>query len=305
VQAVNITINSLANVPITYTGAAPVAMPAAMPNMTSTAGLSNLTINSNGNVSGNYKDVTVNNGVSVTLSGTTFRNIRIKNGASVTFTTASGTVNIGSLDMDDNSTLSFSNNTNVLATSNITIGKNCSVNAGGMTVAFHVVDPNNPNAGKNFSVNDDGTSLTASIIMPSGLLNVKGGNNTTTMTGRFIADKIHAGKNVNWNGSNCAGSPLVRMNNTQPAQAAITAKGSKILVYPNPTTGEFTVQFEDMTRSATVRIMDIQGRVMEQRNVEPSQMPSANFNLSGKSAGIYLIEVLQDGQHQWSRLVVQ
>lgn len=305
VQAANITVNGLANVPITYTGAAPVSMPAAMLNMSSTAGLSNLTINSNGSVSGNYKDVTVNNGVSVTLSGTVFHNIKIKNGASVTFTTGSGAINIGSLDMDDNSTLSFSNDTKVLATGNVTIGKNCSVNATSNAVEFHVADPNNPNAGKNFTINDGGTSVNANIIMPSGLLDVKGGNVTTTMTGQFVADKIHSGKNVQWNGSNCSGSSSARMVNAQPAQAPGATKESNILVYPNPTTGEFTVRFEDVTKSATVRVLDIQGRVMEQRNVEPSQIPAANFNLSGKSAGVYLIEVLQDGQHNWSRLVVQ
>jgi hypothetical protein len=303
VQAKTISVTNPANVPIRYTTPATATMPTVLLNTTSPSG-SNLTVTSTTTspVTGNFKDVTVNNNVTVTLDGTVFRNIRIKGGATVTF--SASTVYVNNLDMDDNSSLAFSSNATsieVRASGNITIGKSCTVNGAGKGLTLHLADPAGISA-RSFDIADNGTSLTANIIMPKGKLFAKGGSGVTTMKGRFTAERVQGGLNVQWYGSNC-GSSTARLTMAQAGQAPEAASAAGIKVYPNPTTGEFTVEFEDVAKAAVVRVLDIQGRVIEQRSLTLSQMPATRFNLNEQSAGVYLIEVMQEGQQKWTRLV--
>jgi phosphotransferase system IIA component len=69
---------------------------------------------------------------------------------------------------------------------------------------------------------------------------------------------------------------------------------SSFKVYPNPTTGEFTLELLDYNEvsSIVVEIYTIQGII-----VSSTQLPSGklfNFSLTDRSPGIYLIRVLKD-----------
>jgi hypothetical protein len=64
-------------------------------------------------------------------------------------------------------------------------------------------------------------------------------------------------------------------------------------VYPNPTSGSFSIQINSLTSGkATINIVTINGQIVEQRDVVLTEgIQSFSFNISGKASGVYLIKV--------------
>jgi hypothetical protein len=64
-------------------------------------------------------------------------------------------------------------------------------------------------------------------------------------------------------------------------------------VYPNPTSGEFTIEINSLKATkATITIATVNGQIVEHRDVLLSEgVQSFSFNISGKSSGVYLIKV--------------
>lgn len=289
-----------------YTVANPTLPAMQYPGNASTANLPNYVVTSSGTNNNNYKDLTVNEGLAVTLGGNLYKKIKIKKNAVVTFSQPD--VTLEGIDIDENVTLLFSGNTNLRVKDRVKLHKAVTVNpAPSKKLVFYVDDPltSNDNDEK-FDVDGEGTSFTGSVLMPSGKIRVHGGgaNPSTTMRGFFYAEKIQSdGKNVVWIGD-CGASSLRQINNSAVNNSAAgPAYGT--MIYPNPTKGEFNLQFENVAESAEVRITDLQGRVIETRTISTEQMPSASFNLSGKSAGVYLIEIRQGELQKRTKLIVQ
>ena len=62
--------------------------------------------------------------------------------------------------------------------------------------------------------------------------------------------------------------------------------------YPNPASGEFKAVFNLPTgKSATVRVVDVQGKIWHSRNVAGKGTHEERINLGNAPAGIYLLEV--------------
>lgn len=78
----------------------------------------------------------------------------------------------------------------------------------------------------------------------------------------------------------------------------INVEENEIKVYPNPTSNVFYV---DVPETAVVRLLDIQGRVLETQNVDRS----AQFNLGNSPTGMYFIEVNYAGERFRTRIVRQ
>ncbi|MBA0883407.1 rhamnogalacturonan lyase family protein [Flavobacterium undicola] len=68
---------------------------------------------------------------------------------------------------------------------------------------------------------------------------------------------------------------------------------SGLSVYPNPTSGSFSIQINSLTSGkATINIVTINGQIVEQRDVVLTEgIQSFSFNISGKASGVYLIKV--------------
>lgn len=78
-------------------------------------------------------------------------------------------------------------------------------------------------------------------------------------------------------------------------------------VYPNPTTGQFTLQlYAQKTETAQVTITDSKGSVIEQRKVSLVQgAQTISFNLSGKANGLYFVQVRSESGMQTYKLYLQ
>jgi hypothetical protein len=62
-------------------------------------------------------------------------------------------------------------------------------------------------------------------------------------------------------------------------------------VYPNPTSGDFSVVF-NTALPKTIRVMDLSGRVVQEIS---SESASVDFNIGGLTGGIYFVQV-QSGE---------
>ncbi len=305
VKGADLDIDNQAVVPVQISSPAVITLPTMMPPSTaSTSSLSNFTIMSNGTYNSNYRDLTVNDNLNVTIGGSLFKKIKIKKGATVTFT--SSDMSMENLEIEKDATINYAGNTKVRVADGVKMEKNVNVNAAGKKVTFYVADPDASDDKEKFDIEaGDGTAMIANVYMPSGKMHVHGGGNEGgTFTGLYIAEKIESSsKYITWNSYDCGSTARLIVTPSAVTTTEGTAYG--VLVYPNPTTGEFTVQFEKATDPAQVRITDIQGRVIEARNILPAQMPSVSFDLGNKAAGVYLVEVRQGDLQKWIRLVVQ
>jgi hypothetical protein len=132
----------------------------------------------NANLPGNYKNLTVKKGVSVTVAGNTFGNIRLEAGASIRFTSA--VLNIDRLSVDDGakdnyySYVRFAPNTSVRVSSSVTIGSQVRLNPENNKVTFYMGDTR-PDEEK-FTVKGGDTRVVANVYMPDGKLRVTATN---------------------------------------------------------------------------------------------------------------------------------
>ncbi|TNE28363.1 MAG: T9SS type A sorting domain-containing protein [Bacteroidetes bacterium] len=78
-------------------------------------------------------------------------------------------------------------------------------------------------------------------------------------------------------------------------------------VFPNPTTGVITVQFDEVTgRNATLELADLQGRVLSREGVEFSTAGnSVQLDLSNLPKGVYLLRFNGENASQIERIVLK
>jgi hypothetical protein len=76
-------------------------------------------------------------------------------------------------------------------------------------------------------------------------------------------------------------------------------------VYPNPTTGEFTLELMkvDPQSNVSVNIYGMQGNKI-QSTVQAARK-RYTFNLSGNNPGLYMIQVINNGETGVARIVKQ
>lgn len=81
-------------------------------------------------------------------------------------------------------------------------------------------------------------------------------------------------------------------------------KAAEFLIYPNPNTGIFKVAFEEeIIRPANIRIFDLMGRMVEQKDMTPGKK-EMEFNLTGKAKGVYLVTVTSASGNISKRLII-
>ena len=76
---------------------------------------------------------------------------------------------------------------------------------------------------------------------------------------------------------------------------------------PNPSNGMFSVMFDLPTRGdAELRVIDVNGRVIYQETMNNFQGSyRKEFDISGKSKGIYYMQITQNGKTFSRKIVTQ
>jgi len=76
------------------------------------------------------------------------------------------------------------------------------------------------------------------------------------------------------------------------------------VLYPNPNTGSFTVQFTPGSQDAIgITVHDMRGREVFKNNYTSAGLFSNNINLQNAQSGIYMVTV-QNGTHKEVRKIV-
>jgi hypothetical protein len=95
---------------------------------------------------------------------------------------------------------------------------------------------------------------------------------------------------------------VVRMpSDTLSDKKPVTVEQVEAL-YPNPTTGLFTVTFTQALKNASVELLDANGRIVQRHQKSGSKM---SFDLSGVPSGLYLIVINENGRRFSQRIIKQ
>jgi hypothetical protein len=78
--------------------------------------------------------------------------------------------------------------------------------------------------------------------------------------------------------------------------------GASVTVFPNPTTGKFTVTGLDRSRTTSLEIRDVMGQEIDRSSIDG---PSFEIDLSDRPAGIYMLSVRTPGRIVAQKVVKQ
>jgi hypothetical protein len=325
-----------------YAAATGITLPTMLLNTANANNLSNKDVaqNSVSTVSGNYKNLTLKKGSRTTLTGNTFGSIRVEQGAQVTFTAP--TISIDKLDVvkgprNGYSYVRFSSDAKVLVSTSVTIGSQVFINPDNNNVTFYMGDKKSDD--ERFVVNGGDTKVNANIYIPKGKLKVTGGYRYgdygfgfgdcdrdddderyfgqgtayVNMTGTFIAENITGnGKNVIWNSFDCSAPPVAVVNATQQVitqsstnenkTTTTSEEELKVTVLPNPSTTYFSLKIESKYETpVNIRVMDGRGRIVDAKSkVGSNSTIQLGHDYSG---GTYFAELIQGGLRKVVQLI--
>jgi hypothetical protein len=134
-----------------------------------------------------------------------------------------------------------------------------------------------------------GTGVTGSSFSP-----------TTAGTGTHVATYQFTDAN------GCDGNATVTftVNACVGIEEAIATEG--IVVYPNPTSGIFTIVLADNVQGAViVNIMSVDGKIISSEQRTTADGAAQNFDLSAFPKGVYLLEVQSAAGRSFSKIVLQ
>jgi alpha/beta superfamily hydrolase len=81
---------------------------------------------------------------------------------------------------------------------------------------------------------------------------------------------------------------------------------SALTVSPNPTTGEFVLNFNlDVTTELNIQVVNTVGQVIETRTVSNATVGKETFNLSNLVSGVYMVKITDGDKQAVKRVVVQ
>lgn len=83
-----------------------------------------------------------------------------------------------------------------------------------------------------------------------------------------------------------------------------TVLTNKMYNYPNPFTSETTLLLSDEATSANVQLIDITGRIVQDKSYEVNSFKQINFINENAPKGIYLMSVTTDTNHKYQQKVI-
>ncbi len=277
VKGLNVSVHSTANVLTVINKQAILVLPPMELMILSAGSYSDYTVSGSGVVlPGNYKNLTIKAGSSVTLHGNLFGSVTIEDGAQVTFTSTSIDMERMNVKNSNNAVTApytkvyFSQGTNIRVGKNVSVDQKCLINPNEVLVTFYLGDQS-PDQEK-FTVNGSDVKVAANLYLPVGKLHVNGGDGVaTTMIGQFIAENISStGTKVIWKNWGCNSLSTVTgaWNGIQrPASPTIAEMKMSVNVLPNPTSSEFLLVIKSQSKAnISLNIMNADGRMVQQLN---------------------------------------
>jgi len=111
-------------------------------------------------------------------------------------------------------------------------------------------------------------------------------------------------KTLRTNGGNACSSSEMVMNTIADKILAIQA--TEIKVYPNPNNGQFKIKLQKATSpKAEVSVMDAKGTLIQKRSLNLTQTTTADFDLKGKTPGLYFIKVVSGSKSEVTKVLIQ
>jgi HYR domain/Secretion system C-terminal sorting domain len=201
-------------------------------------------------------------------------------------------------DKNNTTNINFNGNTNLMIKKKMDLDKRNNFNqVGSHTVNVYVEEGD-------VKV-EEFSNVTANIDVRFKELKVKGKKDSvTTMSGQFIAKKVHGEHNVHWNGA-CQGPNNVGNKDALTEEIVTRIEGDFVtLLYPNPNKGEFNVEVQsNSTSHIRAAMYDMMGKKISDLIGIKAHTP---YKVSQQLAnGIYFIHIDIDGNRQTVKLIVQ
>jgi hypothetical protein len=92
-------------------------------------------------------------------------------------------------------------------------------------------------------------------------------------------------------------SYIITINNVEPTSISEEIKDIHVTIFPNPTTGKFTVQ---IPYGSSISIFDMRGQMFESRTISGN---SAEFDISQYPAGVYILNITTSNQVTTKKLI--
>ena len=99
--------------------------------------------------------------------------------------------------------------------------------------------------------------------------------------------------------------------NSISSQFTTTALGneeflsSQFSIYPNPSKGNFNIEFKDLSNSYSIEVFDVTGKTIYENNFDQSANLVQVINIQNATSGVYFINVKSDKGIVTKKLVVQ
>ncbi|GAB5558101.1 MAG: hypothetical protein SchgKO_23140 [Schleiferiaceae bacterium] len=233
--------------------------------------------------------ITVPKNGTLTLNGTSYGKIYVKEGGTLIFTQSD--VSVRELKVQKNGSVEFTTCAYLRVYKKAYFQKNSTFNPDGYKV-WMFLEKGNADV-------HEGSVINASIYALDGDIKARGkSNNTTYMNGMFIGEKVKGQKDVIWNwdtncDSDCSNAPSSK-NNT-PIALEDDVLDFDVLAYPNPYVETFTIDLvSDFDENVTIMVHNMNGQVVEQyKDIDPMDNPDMG---RGLPAGMYFVTVTQSGQ---------
>jgi hypothetical protein len=256
--------------------------------------------NGSATISTNYNSLTIGKNATVTVAGSIYGTLYIKQGATVTFNNSEISIDDLKTDAGSSSPLKYTT-INFTADANIRIKNSVIVNArnrinetNSKRVTFYLGD--NSGSAESFDVTGIDTKITAGIYMPIGKLNITN-NGPCTMTGSIIVQNIVSQRGVTWNCGNSI--PLTEMPTLDELYSNDVFS---VRVSPNPSRTTFRIQtISKSDEPVMIRVIDQAGRVVSTELNTAAKQPMIIG--SRLQAGLYYAEVRQGDNVQTVKLV--
>ena len=293
--------------PVTVTGGlfyspAGVILPPMLLNTAVVPG-GNFSVPDNGiaTINTNYNTLTIGKNAVVTINGTIYGTITIREAATVTFT--AGDINIDQLTSNDGraaplkyTTILFANDASVRIKNKVDLGARNRINeSSSKRVTFYLGDLSQ--TAEQFNVNGTDTRVKAGIYLPKGKLDITN-NGPCTMTGTIISENITSNKNVTWNCGYAIPAPDLLTTGVNNPNLEFSVK-----VFPNPSVGEFRIQVNsNSSEPVTIRLIDATGKNI--RTITSPVSKNAVISIDGDlRGGVYIAQVKQGDHVQTLKLV--
>lgn len=114
-------------------------------------------------------------------------------------------------------------------------------------------------------------------------------------TGTYYA-RVYGYKGAN-NTTNCY---TLRVQLGTASREGELIVGNKVSVFPNPVTDKVNIRIDDMEGVADIRVMDINGRVLQQHR---SSSVNTQLDVSKLASGMYIIRVMNAGKESVMKIV--